>query len=248
MTNPLITPRILRKNYVLPDELNECDSAIIGFLTFPADIERNLHPLKSKIVSLHDDRRQFYGEFQGKRFIVLDRIFGGAVISSAIEELVELNGVKRIIGIGLSGTLVERLKLGDFVLARSAVNSGGVAREYYPDGELLLANEIMISDYKSIVGSINTPYLSACAWTTEAIYREYPEKLQNWRAIGGEIVNMETSFLYAVCKKLNIPTIYICVISDYLFKTGWDYDFSMAENQTPKLFNLAVSALSNENA
>jgi purine-nucleoside phosphorylase len=171
MTNPLITPRTLRRNYVSPHELNECDSAIIGFLTFPAEIEGNLHQLKGKIVSLHDDRRQFYGEFQGKKVIILDRVFGGGVIASVIEELVELHDVKRIIGIGL--------KLGDFVLASSAVNSGGVAREYYPDQELFLANKIMTSDYKTMVGSINIPFLSACAWTTEAIYREYPAKLQN---------------------------------------------------------------------
>ena len=57
------------------------------------------------------------------------------------------------------------------------------------------------------------------------------------------MVNMETSFQYAVCKKLNIPNIYMCVISDYLLKFDWDYSFSEAEKRTTTLFELAVKSL-----
>lgn len=237
MTEPLITPKTLR-SYSLPEELSDCDCAFIGFFTFTKEIESKLKHIGTNIVSHHDDRRQFFGEYKGKKYLALDRVFGGVVIANVIEELVHLHGIKKIIGLGWSGTFIEDLNVGDFVIADSAVNTGGVSREYCPNDNLLNCDDAMLSAYRDLVEKNKIPFKTACAWTTEAIYCEYPEDISRWIEGGGEIINMETSFLYSVCKRLGIPAIYACVISDLAYKKKWEPNFAVANNKAHILFDL----------
>ena len=32
------------------------------------------------------------------------------------------------------------------------------------------------------------------------LYREYPEKIEKWRGMGADVVNMDTSYFYAVSR------------------------------------------------
>ena len=242
MPEPLVTPRLLR-DYSLPRNLGDCNCALIGSLTFNRQIKDTLQPIGTTIVSHHDDRGQFSGERDGKKFIALDRVFGGVVIATVIEELVQLHGIKKIVGFGLSGTLVEGLNIGDYVIAASAINTGGVSREYCPNDRLFYCNEGMLNEYRAIVEERSIPLKSACAWTTEAYYREYPEDISRWIANGGEIINMETSFLYSVCKRLGIPAMYACVISDVAYGERWKPNFAAAYNKVPTLFELLTRVL-----
>jgi uridine phosphorylase len=242
MTQPLVSPKYLR-DYSLPENLGDCDCALVGSLTFTTQMQDTLKRIGTTIVSHHDERRQFYGECDGKRFLALDRVFGGMVLATVIEELVQLHGIKKIVGFGCSGTLTERLNIGDYVIAGSAVNTGGVAAEYCPDDRLLYSNEGMLSDYRAIVDEHRVPVNCACAWTTEAYYREYPADISRWIANGGEIVNMETSFLYSVCKRLDIPAMYGCVISDVVYGDRWKPNFAAAYSKIDILFGLLTKVL-----
>ncbi len=242
MTEPLVTPKHLR-DYSLPEHLGDCDCALVGCLTFTRQIQDNLQQIGTTIVSHHDDRRQFYGERDGRSFVALDRVFGGVVIATVIEELVQLHGIKKIVGIGCSGTLTEDLNIGDYVIAASAINTGGVSREYCPDDRLFYCHEGMLNDYRAIGDERRIPVNCACAWTTEAYYREYPANISRWIANGGEIVNMETSFLYSVCRKLDVPAMYACVISDIVYGDKWERNFAAVYNKIDILFELLTKVL-----
>ena len=87
------------------------------------------------------------------------------------------------------------------------------------------------------------PVKCACAWTTEAYYREYSANISQWIASGGEIVNMETSFLYSVCKRLDVPAMYACVISDVAYGDKWKPDFGAAYSKIDILFELLTRVL-----
>ncbi len=242
MTEPLVTAKRLR-DYSLPENLGDCDCALVGSLTFTRQMQDKLKRIGTTIVSHHDDRSQFYGECEGKRFIALDRVFGGVVIATVIEELVQLHGIKKIVGLGCSGTLIEGLNVGDYVIAASAINTGGVSREYCPNDRVFHCNRGMLTDYRAIVDEHRIPVKCACAWTTEAYYREYPADISRWIANGGEIVNMETSFLYSVCKRLDIPVMYACVISDVAYGDKWKPNFAVAYSKIDLLFELLTKVL-----
>lgn len=55
-----------------------------------------------------------------------------------------------------------------------------------------------------------------CVWTSNALYREYPENIRAAKIKGCLVVNMDTSHLYAACNDLGIMCEYYAVVSDVL--------------------------------
>ena len=118
-------------------------------------------------------------------------IWGGPQAAILVEELAYL-GVRNIIGWGCAGSLDPALRKGELVVADSAIASDGTSLAYtsepvvFPDPELLA----LITDVSRGLSCGLSPVRAA---TTDAIYRETPEAVENWRKKGAQIVNMETS-------------------------------------------------------
>ncbi|MCK5074456.1 MAG: hypothetical protein KAQ98_13580 [Bacteriovoracaceae bacterium] len=240
---PLITPKKLRGNKILPNFLDGCSDVIIGFCSFKDEVLKKLNILEKPIVSHLDDKHQFWGEFNGKRFLAFDMAYGGVIISSLLEELKELYGIKRAFGYGYAGSLNPQINIGDIIFASRTLNINGVSKEYYPNDKYFYASESLINKYHEIAKSFDIRYKTATAWTTEAIYREYPEDIERWIDLGSEIVNMEVSSFYAVCKKVKIETGYICSISDSLIDSSWDENFVNARSLNKQLFDISLNCL-----
>src|SRR5262249_23376455 len=62
----------------------------------------------------------------------------------------------------------------------------------------------------------------ATVWTTDALYREYPEDVATWRARGAAVVNMDTAHFYAVSHVVGMSAAYACVVSDCVEAATWD--------------------------
>ena len=62
-------------------------------------------------------------------------------------------------------------------------------------------------------------------WTTNAIYREYKHDVDFAKDMGCQVVNMDTSHLFASCKMLNMMYGYFATVSDLMTdESEWKND------------------------
>lgn len=160
---------------------------------------------------------------------VTQALWGGPQIAIILEELGYL-GVKNVIGVGASGSL-KKTKLGSLFIAESGFCSDGTSKDYtkkeevYADKELLrIAKKITKDEEDTIFGRV---------WTTDAMYREFPSKIELWRNKGASAVNYETSPFYAVAEEKDMKAIYLSNITDLVIPpwTGWHGDYKESDER-----------------
>ena len=165
----------------------------------------------------------------GINFLSLVHVYGGPVSASTIEELAYYE-FDYILAYGLAGGLGTRnLHMGDYYLVDDALVTDGTTPHYTTD-RVIAADQMLkakISDlWKG--GDLGT-ITSVRAITGDAIYREDNAYLAAARKQGCDIVNLDSTHLYAVSQWNNeerrMSTIECGVISDVAGAgeaDGWD--------------------------
>lgn len=72
-----------------------------------------------------------------------------------------------------------------------------------------------------------------CA-TVDAAYRETPELIQSFRGQGAQVINLETSALYAAAQSCGVRSVWIGYVSDLLVAGEWD-DWYMDQDDMQRL-------------
>ena len=166
--------------------------------------------------------------------IVPNVVWGGPVTAILLEELAAL-GVTMAIGLGAAGSLVSSENIGQFLIAQSALCRDGTSRDYtdaeraYPDPDLpRLAVEF--SERRGVSPTLGTVH------TTDAPYRETPLRLSYWGGWGAEFVNLETGPFYAVASHLEMRSVYLGLVTDYVTSNGeWEDGHWGRQNRTDPL-------------
>lgn len=133
---------------------------------------------------------------------------GAPLAAATLEELKAL-GAQRIWVLGYAGSLDPRFQLGDVVVVDRALSDEGTSRHYHKDGWSAPAPSSLAAFPKDLPrGSL---------WTTDAIYRETPQKISHFRDLGCHLVDMETSCYFHVGASLGLQVGALMVVSDELF-------------------------------
>ena len=103
----------------------------------------------------------------------------------------------------------------------------------YPDQEL-------VQKFNESAREVGKTLHMGTVWTTDAIYREYPEKIEKWRRVGADIVNMDTSYFYAVSRVVGLSSVYACTVSDCVDGPRWDDGFGRVRNAMADLQDVIV--------
>jgi purine-nucleoside phosphorylase len=108
------------------------------------------------------------------------------------------------------------------VLAEDALISDGTSRAYLPQATRVAPDDRLVRQLRLCAAHTGVRLHGATVWTTDALYREYPEEVAAWRARGAAVVNMDTAPLYAVSQVVGISAAYACVVSDGVEAPTWD--------------------------
>ncbi len=236
---PVIAPSQFLRLEGVRSEDNRCTVAIVAFCPFRAmKGKANARPLDRSLFSHLHPAHQFQGLVGGAEVLMVERVYGGPVCATVVEEMAYL-GVKHVIGYGYSGSLRQGIAPGSIVLASSGIVSDGTSREY-SKGDVVEASASLMSTYERLDASVRTRVYSGRAWTTDAIYREYPSKIQFWIERGADFVNMDTSHFYAVSRAVGIEALYFSVISDYVGGKEWKEDFLNIEDSIESLQDMVL--------
>ena len=219
---PYITPSKLLPNKSLPFDFK---FAIICYCPMPkffSKCKMSTQPTIRYFIHTPMSCVTFCENESGVKFIVLDEVYGGVVNMADIEEL-HFYGIKTIIGIGFVGSLDPKILVGDNVFGKFSYvedNSNG----YYGGSEKVKPS----NDLMSFVEKLNLDH-NVGIWTTSAIYREYNHMIKEAVSSGLKVVNMDTSHLYMVSRKLKIRSVYVATVSDTMDKC--DLPDAMDQNE-----------------
>ena len=145
----------------------------------------------------------------------------GPVIASDIEE-VSASGAKRFIIFGNCGVLDKRIEDLKIIIPNLAYRDEGTSQHYIEDSETISVNEKYQEDFIQILNELGIEYERGATWTTDAIYRETPEKKDYFKNLGCLTVEMEASTISAVCKFKGLEYFTFFYAGDNLDGIKWE--------------------------
>ncbi|MCD6319409.1 MAG: hypothetical protein J7M03_01880 [Candidatus Desulfofervidaceae bacterium] len=180
----------------------------------PQRVNMALEKLKNPVKNFSAFGYTFWtGEYKGKRVTVGN---GGMYAPDAalITELLCVGGVDYLIRLGSCGALKSEIKLGELVLAESALRGDGVTKYYVNnDGFIPQADKSLTDTLEAIC---KKHIYRGKVWTTDALLRETKEVINNVIRQGGIAVDMVTSPFLTISQLYNKKAIALLVVSDNL--------------------------------
>lgn len=136
--------------------------------------------------------------------------------TAIVMELLSCAGVKNYIRLGSCGALSAKIKVGDIVIAESAMVGEGTSRYYLEANDFIQSDMSLISILKSNIKDSGVFYGSV--WTTDALFREIPKHVDPMIAEGAIAVDMVSSALLAIAKFYSHRAVSLLAVSDNVVK------------------------------
>jgi uridine phosphorylase len=157
----------------------------------------------------------FTGHYQGVKVTTIN---GGrfAADTSITTEILCNAKTGMMLRLGSCGSLREDIKVGDLVVATTAIKGDGVTQYYVdknfvPTADKKLTDSLIEVAKGSLMG--NNLHVGSC-WTTDAILRETREHVGNAINQGAIAVDMVSSAFLTICQLYKVPAAVILAVSD----------------------------------
>ncbi len=202
-----------------PDSLMILIPSELKYLTTITNAKR--HPMND--ISMH---QLYLVDIPQKGPVAISGPFLGAPQAVlAMEKLIAL-GMKRLWVMGWCGSISRQLCMGDMFIPTSAFSDEGTSA-HYPIGINPPRSDNAMSEalVKRLTKEGFSP-VKGLIWTTDAPYRETPEKVEKFQALGAMAVDMEMSALMTVSIYRSVAVTALLVVSDELFDLTWRTGFS----------------------
>lgn len=155
-----------------------------------------------------------------KMGLFLSRV-GAPACAAGLEEIIAL-GAKKVIQFGCCGILNQSIADGKIIVPSSAVRDEGTSYHYFSGSEEISADGLSNDIVVQYLSRHKIPYVVGKIWTTDAIYRETSEAIEERKKQGCIAVEMECSASLAVAKFRNIPIIQFFYGADNLDSDKWE--------------------------
>lgn len=146
---------------------------------------------------------------------------GGPACVAGFEEIVAM-GAQKFVLFGCCGVLDDGAVDGKLIVPTSAVRDEGTSYHYAPPSPELDADPKLTGILTSCLDKLGCPYVKGKIWTTDAIYRETPDRIAERKKEGCIGVEMEYASMLAAAQFRNIPFIQFLYGADNLDCTSWD--------------------------
>nr|WP_286161402.1 nucleoside phosphorylase [Clostridium sp. KNHs214] len=135
------------------------------------------------------------------------------------------------------------MAVGHLMITASAVRDEGVSYHYLEPSREIEANKEAVEVIKGVLERHKCKYLISKTWTTDAFYRETPQKVKLRKEEGCVTVEMEAAAFFAVAKFRNVKLGQILYSGDDVSCEEWDSRNWHARGEIrEKLFWFAVEA------
>ena len=166
--------------------------------------------------------------------IVANMPTGGPAAAALMEELISL-GVIRFIAITSAGLLDKKFDEKKLMVVTDAIRDEGTSYHYLPAGEQAYASPLLTEQFKQSLRGQGIAFEEGRVWTTDAIYRETPSRVERRKNEGAIAVDTECASLCAVAQFRGVEFASAFYFSDFLLSDIWsgysaDYDDMRAKS------------------
>jgi uridine phosphorylase len=145
----------------------------------------------------HGDHEVHVVEHLGKRIAVFNPGVGAPAAATSLEDIIGL-GATKIIGCGGAGIVKQGFDVGHIIVPTGAVRDEGTSHHYQPVDVAVVPHPLAVEAIDAELSDAGVPHDKGLTWTTDAIFRETPEKVARRREQGCISVEMEASAMFAV--------------------------------------------------
>ena len=160
-------------------------------------------------------------DYKGEKIALIQAAVGAPLAAGQIEELSAI-GCKKFITCGMCGVLQKEIAVGHLIIPTAAVRDEGTSYHYVKPTREITANERVVRIIENTLLEKKIPYIKAKTWTTDAFYRETPQKVAQRKNEGCVTVEMEASAYMAASQYNNVEFGQILCSGDSLAGDEWD--------------------------
>jgi uridine phosphorylase len=181
-------------------------------------------------------------DMDGRRLAAFHPGVGAPLAAGFLEEVIAL-GCRKFIACGGCGVLNREIAVGHLVVPVAAVRDEGTSYHYLPPGREVAASAAGVTALAAVLKQGGVEYIAGKTWTTDALYRETPERVKQRRAEGCITVEMEAAAFFAVAQFRGVMFAQILYGGDNLDSELWDSRlWNRQSTVREKLFWLAAEA------
>ncbi|MBN2256971.1 MAG: nucleoside phosphorylase [Anaerolineaceae bacterium] len=168
----------------------------------------------------------------------------GAPLAIGLLEETISRGCNKFIVCGGCGVLDKEIAVGHLIVPTSAVRDEGTSYHYQEPGREAEPHPAAVVAIRQILDAHKVPYLTGKTWTTDAFYRETPNKAAARKAEGCLTVEMEAASLFAAAAFRKVVLGQILYGGDAVIPGEWDgRGWHRRKSIREDLFWLAVEAV-----
>jgi purine-nucleoside phosphorylase len=152
--------------------------------------------------------------------------FIGAPYGAMIMETLIAWGARRIIFLGWCGAVAKGVHIGHIILPSGALVDEGTSRHYgHVQSDAAAPSDKLLRQTRTMLDKSGYTYQEGLIWTTDAAFRETPEKVRTYQGKGVLAVEMELSALFVVGKFHGVAVLGLLVVSDEISALNWKPGF-----------------------
>jgi uridine phosphorylase len=191
------------------------------------------------------DYEMYTGALEDKRVTVGN---GGryAPDTAITTEILCAAGAQSMIRVGSCGSLQDHVKIGDLVIVTGALRGDGTSRYYVAENFSTVADRGIVDALKEAAEQLRVRYHLGWIFTTDALFQETPELIQQLNAQAVSSIDMVTSTFLTISQVRGKKAGAVLAVSDECLygKFGFrDAAFFEAEQKTIEVARLALRFL-----
>lgn len=109
-------------------------------------------------------------------------------------------GVRKVMFCGGGGVLDRNIKVGQLLLVDGAIRDEGFSYHYVAPSRFIYTDRALTDRIAASLEGRGIPYLRGLTWTTDALFRETPDRIARRKEEGAKIVEMEQAGCIAVAQ------------------------------------------------
>ena len=159
--------------------------------------------------------------YKGQRLAFYHPGVGASLTAAILEEVIAF-GCRKFIACGGAGVLNKDIAVGNLIVVSGAIRDEGVSYHYLSPEREVVANEVGVNALVETLDNRRVPYRVGKTWTTDAPYRETPNKIAKRKEEGCLTVEMECAGMMAVAQFRGVVFGQVLYGGDDLSGTEWD--------------------------
>ncbi|MEA2658274.1 MAG: uridine phosphorylase [Candidatus Binatota bacterium] len=188
------------------------------------------------------DYEMHTGSLDGKRVTVGN---GGryAPDTAITTEILCGAGAQSLIRVGSCGSLQEHIQIGDLVIVTGALRGDGTSRYYVAENFSTIADAGIVAALSKAADALNVRYHLGWIFTTDALFQETPQLIEQLRQQNISSIDMVTSTFLTIAQVRGKKAGAVLAVSDECLNGKFGFRDSAFFNAEQKTIEVARQAL-----